>query len=140
MNFEETMNTLRYANRAKDIKNKPTINEDPKDAMLRQYQEELAALRQKLLERTGGVGIPGVLEGSIEPVVEDRIIEKVVTVEGVDEEVVKKLQEEKEEEMRRLEKMTEEERKRALEEKVCGDIWWCVVLEEKKEGGGREEG
>jgi hypothetical protein len=30
--------TLRYANRAKNIKNKPKINEDPKDAMLREFQ------------------------------------------------------------------------------------------------------
>ncbi len=37
-NFDETMSTLRYANRAKNIQNKPTVNEDPKDAMLRQYQ------------------------------------------------------------------------------------------------------
>lgn len=29
-NYEETISTLRYANRAKNIKNKPTINEDPK--------------------------------------------------------------------------------------------------------------
>ena len=33
-NYDETMSTLRYANRAKNIKNKPRINEDPKDAML----------------------------------------------------------------------------------------------------------
>ena len=26
-NYDETMSTLRYANRAKNIKNKPTINE-----------------------------------------------------------------------------------------------------------------
>jgi len=31
----------RYANRAKNIKNKPMINEDPKDALLREFQEEL---------------------------------------------------------------------------------------------------
>ena len=36
----------RYANRAKNIKNKPIINEDPKDALLREFQEEL--LRQSL--------------------------------------------------------------------------------------------
>eukprot|EP01043_Picozoa_sp_COSAG02_P038796 COSAG02_NODE_3017_length_7545_cov_4.558286_10_plen_88_part_00 len=30
-NYDETMSTLRYANRAKNIKNKPKINEDPKD-------------------------------------------------------------------------------------------------------------
>ena len=29
-NFDETISTLRYANRAKNIKNKPKINEDPK--------------------------------------------------------------------------------------------------------------
>ena len=32
-NYDETMSTLRYAHRAKSIKNKPRINEDPKDAM-----------------------------------------------------------------------------------------------------------
>ena len=29
-NHDETMSTLRYANRAKNIKNKPVVNEDPK--------------------------------------------------------------------------------------------------------------
>lgn len=29
-NHEETLSTLRYANRAKNIQNKPRINEDPK--------------------------------------------------------------------------------------------------------------
>ena len=29
-NYDETISTLRYANRAKNIKNKPRINEDPK--------------------------------------------------------------------------------------------------------------
>eukprot|EP00800_Vazella_pourtalesii_P019656 TRINITY_DN6771_c0_g1_i4.p1 TRINITY_DN6771_c0_g1~~TRINITY_DN6771_c0_g1_i4.p1 ORF type:complete len:366 (-),score=81.53 TRINITY_DN6771_c0_g1_i4:690-1787(-) len=36
-NFEESLLTLRYANRAKDIMNKPRINEDPKDALLRYF-------------------------------------------------------------------------------------------------------
>jgi kinesin family protein 3/17 len=38
----------RYANRAKNIKNKAKINEDPKDALLRQYQEEIAELKAML--------------------------------------------------------------------------------------------
>ena len=38
-NYDETMSTLRYASQAKKIKNKPKINEDPKDAMIREYQE-----------------------------------------------------------------------------------------------------
>jgi kinesin family protein 3/17 len=47
-NFDETISTLRYANRAKNIKNKPKINEDPKDAMLREFQEEIAKLKSML--------------------------------------------------------------------------------------------
>lgn len=47
-NYEETLTTLRYANRAKNIKNKPRINEDPKDALLRQFQEELERLKKQL--------------------------------------------------------------------------------------------
>lgn len=47
-NYDETLSTLRYANRAKNIKNKPRINEDPKDTMLREYQEEIKKLRQML--------------------------------------------------------------------------------------------
>ena len=47
-NFDETISTLRYANRAKNIQNKARINEDPKDALLRQYQEQIEALRAQL--------------------------------------------------------------------------------------------
>ena len=43
----------RYANRAKNIKNKPKINEDPKDALLREFQEEIARLKAAL-ENKGG--------------------------------------------------------------------------------------
>lgn len=47
-NFEETMSTLRYASRAKNITNKPTINEDPKDALLKQYEDEITQLKKML--------------------------------------------------------------------------------------------
>uniref|UniRef100_A0A3Q3WQF5 Kinesin-like protein n=1 Tax=Mola mola TaxID=94237 RepID=A0A3Q3WQF5_MOLML len=49
--FDESLATLRYASRAKNIKNKPRINEDPKDALLRQFQEEIARLKAQLEER-----------------------------------------------------------------------------------------
>ncbi|XP_024940252.1 osmotic avoidance abnormal protein 3 isoform X2 [Cephus cinctus] len=49
LDADETLSTLRYAARARCIKNKPVVNEDPKDALLRQYQLELQRLR-KLLE------------------------------------------------------------------------------------------
>uniref|UniRef100_A0A0K0DKJ6 Kinesin-like protein n=1 Tax=Angiostrongylus cantonensis TaxID=6313 RepID=A0A0K0DKJ6_ANGCA len=51
-NYEETLGTLRYANRAKNIKNKPKINEDPKDAMLREFQDEIMRLRALLEKRS----------------------------------------------------------------------------------------
>lgn len=47
-NYDETLTTLRYANRAKNIKNKAKINEDPKDALLREYQEEIKKLKAML--------------------------------------------------------------------------------------------
>ena len=53
-NYDETLSTLRYASRAKAIKNKPFVNENPKDAMLRDMQAEIAALRAQLEARGGG--------------------------------------------------------------------------------------
>ncbi|CAG5093987.1 Similar to KRP85: Kinesin-II 85 kDa subunit (Strongylocentrotus purpuratus), partial [Cotesia congregata] len=50
MNYDETISTLRYANRAKNIKNRARINEDPKDALLRQFQDEIEQLRKQLEE------------------------------------------------------------------------------------------
>ena len=50
-NYEETLTTLRYANRAKHIRNKPQINEDPKDALLRSFQQEIARLKASLINK-----------------------------------------------------------------------------------------
>merc|ERR1712087_612730 len=55
-NYDETLSTLRYAYRAKSIKNKPKINEDPKDAMIREFQDEITRLKQRLQERASGGG------------------------------------------------------------------------------------
>merc|ERR1719446_1463920 len=52
-NYDETLSTLRYANRAKNIKNKPRINEDPKDALLREFQEEIARLKAQINQKSG---------------------------------------------------------------------------------------
>lgn len=52
-NYDETLGTLRYATRAKMIKNKPKINEDPKDAIIRMYADEIKKLKE-MLERGGG--------------------------------------------------------------------------------------
>ncbi|EFO18808.1 kinesin-like protein KIF3A [Loa loa] len=49
-NYDETVSTLRYANRAKNIQNVVRINEDPKDALLRKFQLEIEHLKH-LLEK-----------------------------------------------------------------------------------------
>lgn len=53
--YDESLSTLRFANRAKNIKNKPRVNEDPKDTLLREFQEEIARLKAQL-ERKGMLG------------------------------------------------------------------------------------
>uniref|UniRef100_A0A8B9PYE8 Kinesin-like protein n=1 Tax=Apteryx owenii TaxID=8824 RepID=A0A8B9PYE8_APTOW len=60
-NYDETLSTLRYANRAKNIKNKPCINEDPKDALLREYQEEIKKLKAILAEQMNMNTLSGLL-------------------------------------------------------------------------------
>lgn len=48
LDFEETLNTLKYAHRARNIKNKPVVNHDPKQAQLAAMQDEIEALRSAL--------------------------------------------------------------------------------------------
>ena len=48
LHYEETLGTLRYASRTKLIKNKPKMNEDPKDALIRNYMEEIQKLKDML--------------------------------------------------------------------------------------------
>ncbi|KAH8030276.1 hypothetical protein HPB51_006708 [Rhipicephalus microplus] len=47
-NYGETLSTLRYANRAKNIINKPTINEDPNVKLIKELREEIARLRSRV--------------------------------------------------------------------------------------------
>lgn len=56
-NYEETLSTLRYAARAKAIKNKPRVNEDPKDALLKEYEEEIKKLKEMLQKMSQGQSV-----------------------------------------------------------------------------------
>lgn len=40
-NLEETLNTLRYADRARKIKNKPIVNVDPQAAELHHLKQQV---------------------------------------------------------------------------------------------------
>ena len=45
INYDETLGTLRYANRAKSIKNKAVVNESEQTRMIRELREENARLQ-----------------------------------------------------------------------------------------------
>ncbi|CAO2623562.1 Chromosome-associated kinesin KIF4 [Lemmus lemmus] len=57
-NLEETLNTLRYADRARKIKNKPIINIDPQAAELNHLKQQVQQLQVLLLQAHGGT-LPG---------------------------------------------------------------------------------
>ena len=63
INYEETLSTLRYADRAKKIQNKAVVNESEHDKMVRLLKEEnvnlkkmIEDLQKKLLGQGGAVG------------------------------------------------------------------------------------
>ncbi|CAD8111477.1 unnamed protein product [Paramecium sonneborni] len=53
-NYDETASSLRYASRAKMIKNQPKVNEDPKDALLKEQAEEIKKLKELLSKQAAG--------------------------------------------------------------------------------------
>lgn len=61
-NYSETLSTLRYANRAKNIINKPTINEDANVKLIRELREEISSLRSMLESGSISLKEPHLLE------------------------------------------------------------------------------
>ncbi|XP_068610131.1 kinesin-like protein KIF13B [Brachionichthys hirsutus] len=49
-NYDETLSTLRYADRAKSIVNHAIVNEDPNARIIRELREEVEKLREQLTE------------------------------------------------------------------------------------------
>lgn len=47
-NYEETLSTLRYADRAKRIVNHAVVNEDPNARIIRELREEVEKLKDQL--------------------------------------------------------------------------------------------
>jgi len=86
--YEETLNTLKYADRAKKIKNKPVINESPQDKIIRELQAENAKLREAMI--AGGGSLSGRGDGGGDPEMAEKL---------------KKAQEEMEANQRQIEEM-----------------------------------
>lgn len=104
-NLDETMGTLRYADRAKNIKNTPKVNEDPKDALLREYQDEIKRLRELINAKRSGLPIPPHLlaapSASGKPG-SSAAAQQPIVVEGVSEELLAQLRKEKSDEVARI--------------------------------------
>ncbi|OEH79408.1 kinesin motor domain-containing protein [Cyclospora cayetanensis] len=108
--YDETLSTLRYAQRTKHIKNAPHVNENPKQAMILAFKEEIAWLKQQLhaAEQARLLAVKNSHEKPTEIVVEKPIIiekevikEKPMMVEKVVEKI--KIVDVSKEEKRRLE-------------------------------------
>ncbi|XP_058409071.1 kinesin-like protein KIF17 isoform X1 [Diceros bicornis minor] len=121
-NYDETLSTLRYANRAKNIRNKPRINQDPKDALLREYQEEIKRLRAILARQMSPSSLAALLSSQVplDPVqTEEKLLPQAVTQR--DTEAEKQLiREEYEERLARLraDYEAEQESRARLEEDI----------------------
>lgn len=67
-NIEETLSTLRYADRTKKIKNKPVINQDSQSAEIKRLNDIILSLKLKLYGIDNGENIDGTIrEGFCTP-------------------------------------------------------------------------
>ena len=41
-NYEESLNTIKYASKAMNIKNKPVVNRDPHTALINQLKQKIS--------------------------------------------------------------------------------------------------
>ncbi|XP_065091012.1 kinesin-like protein KIF3A [Ochlerotatus camptorhynchus] len=107
-NYVETISTLRYACRAKSIQNLAHVNDEPKDALLRHFQEEIKELKRQLEE---GTFVNGICTDEDDEEAEDE--------EEEEEEEEIEIDEDKERE--RLEKKEKKRREKAMEKKEKAD-------------------
>ncbi|VFQ86841.1 unnamed protein product [Cuscuta campestris] len=62
INAEETLNTLKYANRARNIRNKPVINRDPVSNEMVKMRQQLEYLQAELCARGGATASFGEIQ------------------------------------------------------------------------------
>ncbi|KAL5206006.1 hypothetical protein ABZP36_034215 [Zizania latifolia] len=60
INAEETLNTLKYANRARNIQNKPIVNRNPIADEMKRMRQQIEYLQAELISARGGVGLDDV--------------------------------------------------------------------------------
>ncbi|KAA0195139.1 Kinesin protein [Fasciolopsis buskii] len=122
INYEETLSTLRYADRAKRIVCKAVINEDPNAKLIRELKAEVARLQQILsLERLDTSGPPRLLKDSETTTNGELIVpfqeEQTATMEALQasEKLIAELNETMEDKLKRAEQLREQREKELME-------------------------
>ncbi|XP_052067157.1 kinesin-like protein KIF27 isoform X4 [Mytilus californianus] len=89
-NFDESLNALKYANRAKNIKNKPIINRDVQSIRFEEMQCEIMALREELVkQRTTLLSNGGQGFGLGDPVHMEKYVHDAQQLERLEKQVVR---------------------------------------------------
>ncbi len=111
-NYDETLSTLNYANRAKNIKNVTKRNEDVSQQIIRELRGEIDSLRAALEAAQAGLPVGGTVTAEEQARI-DEMKEKMAMLE--------RAKQESWEEKQRLSQLYEEERKKNSqnEAKVC---------------------
>ncbi|KAK0053203.1 kinesin-like protein KIF28P, partial [Biomphalaria pfeifferi] len=122
INYEESLSTLRYADRAKQIKTSATVNEDPTDKLIRELQEE----NEKLKAMLGGNMKMEVMKDDDEDLSE----EEIAKLKAEMEEEYKSRLSNNEKEMEEIKKSFEEKLKEA--QLLSGDNVQAQINAKKK--------
>ncbi|KAK7487439.1 hypothetical protein BaRGS_00021280, partial [Batillaria attramentaria] len=139
INYEETLSTLRYADRAKQIKTKASVNEDPTDKLIRELQEENEKLKAMLAGNVKMEQFIALLAGKVH--VQESALETRPAVKHSNLHELAKLKEEMEEEYQsRLENNQKEmeEMQKTFEERLKeaqlagGDSHAAEIAEKRK--------
>ncbi|XP_047136420.1 kinesin-like protein KIF28P isoform X2 [Hydra vulgaris] len=110
INYEETLSTLRFADRAKSIKTSAVVNESPTDKLIRELREENARLLEQLKAAKGDPKALAALAAQLSGG-DDESSEKGDNKRGIDEAEVEAMKKEMEERLKRNQEEVEQMKK-----------------------------
>jgi len=69
-NYEESLSTIRYASRARNIKNKPVVNRDPNSMLIESLRQQIQTLQFEVKEyatilQSNSIEVPGDLSAKV---------------------------------------------------------------------------
>ncbi|XP_014667335.1 PREDICTED: kinesin-like protein KIF28P [Priapulus caudatus] len=119
IHYEETLSTLRFANRAKNIKTKAVVNESSTDRLVRALREENDRLRQMLEKANGTPTNTGSDEEEMRRALEEQLKKNQKEMEQMNKSWQQRLQDVQVHNQRKLEM----ERKEELKKKTIPHLW-----------------